>query len=115
MDRCFYCKGTMENSYTSYMADLDGHYVIIKNVPCHKCKQCGEVSYSGETVARIEEIIEDYPHDYPFPSCLIFGCTVKNRVLHIVVGIGDSKLWLITAYEPDKEEWSKDCRTRRER
>ena len=58
MDRCFYCKGTMENSYTSYMADLDGHYVIIKNVPCHKCKQCGEVSYSGETVARFEEINE---------------------------------------------------------
>ena len=48
----------MENSYTSYMADLDGHYVIIKNVPCHKCKQCGEVSFSGETAARIEEIIE---------------------------------------------------------
>ena len=58
MDRCFYCKGTMENAFTSYMADLDGHYVIIKNVPCHKCKQCGEVSFSGETVAKIEEIIE---------------------------------------------------------
>ena len=58
MDRCFYCKGTMEDSFTSYMADLDGHYVIIKNVPCHKCRQCGEVSFSGETVSRIEEIIE---------------------------------------------------------
>ena len=58
LDRCFYCKGTMENAITSYMADLNGHYVIIKNVPCHKCKQCGEVSFSGETVSRIEEIIE---------------------------------------------------------
>ena len=58
MDRCFYFKGTMENAFTSYMADLDGHFVIIKNVPCHKCKQCGEVSFSGETVAKIEEIIE---------------------------------------------------------
>ena len=58
MDRCFYCKGTMENAFTGYMADLDGHYVIVKNVPCHKCKQCGEVSFSGETVAKIEEIIE---------------------------------------------------------
>ena len=58
MDRCFYCQGTMENSYTSYMADLEGQYVIIKNVPCHKWKQCSEVSYSSETVARIEEIIK---------------------------------------------------------
>ena len=91
----------------------------------------GNIEVTGHMLKRLEqrhisftevkevimqgEIIEDYPHDYPFPSCLIFGCTVKNRVLHIVVGIGDSKLWLITAYEPDKEEWSKDCRTRRER
>ena len=48
----------MEDAFTSYMADLDGHFLIIKNVPCHKCKQCGEVSFGGETVAKIERIIE---------------------------------------------------------
>ena len=57
MDRCFYCKGTMEEDFTNYMADLDGQFVIIKHVPCHKCRQCGEVSFSGQTVTRIEEII----------------------------------------------------------
>ena len=25
------------------------------------------------------EIIEDYPNDYPFPSCLIFGHTIQGR------------------------------------
>ena len=25
--------------------------------------------------------------DYPFPSCLVFGCTVQNRKLHIVCSI----------------------------
>jgi hypothetical protein len=39
------------------MIDLDGHFIIIKNVPCHKCSQCGEVSYTGATVAKIEEIL----------------------------------------------------------
>lgn len=58
MDKCFFCKSDMENGYSNYMADLNGHFIIIKNVPCHKCKQCGEVSFSGETVLRIEEIIE---------------------------------------------------------
>ena len=58
MDKCFYCKGIMKNDYNNYMVDLDGHFIIIKNVPCHKCSQCGEVSYSGEVVARIEEIVE---------------------------------------------------------
>jgi len=57
MDKCFYCKGLLENSTTNYMADLGDRFVIIRNVPCHKCKQCGEVSFSGTTVARIESII----------------------------------------------------------
>lgn len=59
MQTCFFCKGDMKNSTTNYMADLDGHFFIIKNVPCHKCRQCGEISFSGKTVTRIEEIIED--------------------------------------------------------
>lgn len=57
MEKCFFCKGTMQDDFTNYMADLNGHFIIIKNVPCHKCTQCGEVSYSGETVSKIEEII----------------------------------------------------------
>lgn len=32
-------------------------------------------------------IIEDYPSDYPFPSCLVLGCTLQNRTLHIVCSI----------------------------
>ena len=59
METCFFCICTIENSFTNYMVDLDGHFVIIKNVPCHKCRQCGEISFSGKTVTRIEEIIED--------------------------------------------------------
>ena len=54
---CFYCKGTMNPDTTTYMEDLGTCIVIIKNVPCNKCAQCGEVSYSGVTVKRIEEIV----------------------------------------------------------
>ena len=59
------------------------------------------------------EIIEDYPEDYPYPSCLIFGYTVHNRVLHVVVGMSEDKLWLITAYQPNPEQWSEDFRVRK--
>jgi YgiT-type zinc finger domain-containing protein len=47
----------MVEGFNNYMIDLDGHFIIIKNVPCHKCSQCGEVSYSGEVVEKIEKII----------------------------------------------------------
>ena len=58
MEKCFLCKGDMLEDTCNYMADLNGHFIIIKNVPCHKCSQCGEVSYSGQTLAKIEEIID---------------------------------------------------------
>ena len=57
MRKCFYCKGNMVDGFSNYMVDLDGRFIIIRNVPCHKCSQCGEVSYSGEVVARLGEMV----------------------------------------------------------
>ena len=61
------------------------------------------------------EIIEEYPDDYPYPSCLVLGYTIKNRVLHVVVGISDTRIWLITAYEPSIEQWNNDFKVRKDR
>lgn len=73
------------------------------------------ISYKETKEAIINgEIIEEYPDDYPFPSCLILGVTVGGKVLHVVAGIGNGRLWLITVYEPDKARWSSDFKTRKE-
>lgn len=59
------------------------------------------------------KIIEEYPDDYPHPSCLILGITLRKRVLHIVVGITDTRIWIITVYEPTTDRWNKDFTERR--
>ena len=59
------------------------------------------------------EIIEDYPKDFPYHSCLIIGKTDKDKILHLVCAIGDDKLWIVTAYEPSTTEWEADFRVRR--
>ncbi|WP_366923740.1 DUF4258 domain-containing protein [Metallumcola ferriviriculae] len=59
------------------------------------------------------EIIEQYFDDYPYTSCLILGCTDKGRCIHTVCALGQDKVWMITTYFPDKEEWHDDFRTRR--
>ena len=70
----------------------------------------------GIELARVKqaimhgEIIEDYPEDYPYPSCLILGMAER---LHVCAGVGDGCLWLITAYEPDPAKWETDLRTRK--
>lgn len=50
------------------------------------------------------EIIEDYPDDYPNPSCLIFGYNVNGHILHIVAGCDNINIYIITAYYPDTKK-----------
>lgn len=55
------------------------------------------------------EVIEDYPTDYPYPSCLLL-----SNGLHVVCSIGEEKLFVITAYRPSSGKWEADERTRKE-
>lgn len=54
---CFYCKGDLQPGTTTYMTELNGCYIIIKNVPCNKCMQCGEEYLNGITLQKIEVIL----------------------------------------------------------
>jgi len=61
------------------------------------------------------EIIEDYPDDRPYPSCLIYGQTFSSDPVHSVWAFNDENQWavLITLYRPDPERWI-NFRERRE-
>ncbi|MCD7736976.1 MAG: DUF4258 domain-containing protein [Lachnospiraceae bacterium] len=61
------------------------------------------------------EIIEEYPDDYPNPSCLIFGYAVDNRILHIVAGCDNLNIYIITVYFPDAKKFMDDLKTRKKR
>ncbi|KNZ41286.1 type II toxin-antitoxin system MqsA family antitoxin [Acetobacterium bakii] len=55
---CFFCQDDMVDGTTTYMADLENCVVIIKNVPCHRCSQCGVESFSADIAQKIEEIFD---------------------------------------------------------
>lgn len=61
------------------------------------------------------ELVEDYPDDLPYPSCLILGYRGPDRALHVVCApdTAGEELWLITAYVPDTNKWLDDLKTRR--
>lgn len=61
------------------------------------------------------KIIEYYYDDYPYPSCLILGYTIENKILHIVCGINNEVVNIITAYYPDDSKWEDDMKTRRKK
>jgi hypothetical protein len=62
------------------------------------------------------EVIEDYPGDKPFPSCLVHGETFRGEPVHSVWAYNQENRWavLITVYRPDPERWI-DWRTRSSR
>ena len=62
------------------------------------------------------EIIEEYPTDKPYPSCLIYGDSFSGEPIHSVWAYNPETDWavLVTVYRPDPQRW-KDWRTRRKR
>ena len=63
------------------------------------------------------EIIEEYEDDVPYSSCLISGQTPAGRPLHVVCAPvpEESRLIIITAYQPDPMRWEQDWRRRKPR
>ena len=59
------------------------------------------------------EIIEQYSTDYPLPSCLVLGLSIRKKYLHVVCAIKQNAILIITAYLPDPEKWESDLKTRR--
>ena len=53
------------------------------------------------------EIIEDYPTDKPYPSCLVLGRTFGGDPVHSVWAFNEETGWavLITVYRPDPKRW----------
>ena len=65
-------------------------------------------------VIKEGQVIEDYPEDTPYPSCLIFK-KVDERPIHVVVAFDseDDFAYIITVYEPSLDEFESDFKTRR--
>ena len=55
---CFYCKGNIIPSTTVYTAQIGNAIIVIKNVPCEECDQCGEIEISHEVMMNINRIIK---------------------------------------------------------
>jgi len=56
--RCPKCGAKAEKGVTTSVTDLGGCLIIIRNVPCYKCKECDETIYTADVVQRLESIIQ---------------------------------------------------------
>ena len=58
-------------------------------------------------IVNFGEVIQDYPNDKPFPSCLLLGY-ISHRPIHLVIGVNKNTCVIITAYEPDPQLWDEN-------
>lgn len=56
---CFLCKcNTVRQSTTTHVVNYKGSIIVIKNVPCEECEQCGEIFYTDDVAQRPEELVK---------------------------------------------------------
>lgn len=55
---CFYCKGSMREATTTHVVDLKECLIIIRNVPCMECEQCGEKAYTDDVARKLDKIVK---------------------------------------------------------
>ena len=62
----------------------------------------GEVGEAMES----PELLEEYPDDRPYPSCLLLGFTRAGRPLHLVAAFGEAghTIVAVTVYHPDPDQ-----------
>lgn len=42
---------------TTFTVEYKGCIIVIRNVPCFECQMCGEITFSDDVSAKLEEIV----------------------------------------------------------
>jgi len=83
----------------------------------HATQRMFQRGISVDDVRQVVEggnVVEDYPDDQPYPSCLLLGWC-QARPIHVVCAHnrGEREIIIVTVYEPDPEKWDSTFTRRR--
>lgn len=100
---------TMDKDRIAKLADRDS-FIISQ----HARIRMFERNISTDDLIRViksGDIIESYPDDDPCPSLLMLDF-IEGQPHHVVLGMCEDHLRVITVYNPDEDQWI-DARKRR--
>ena len=89
--------------------------IVISEHAKNRCRERNIKQKDIKCCVMSGEIVEQYPDDFPFPSCLIFGYASDNRIIHVVISDEGESGRIITAYIPNTTKFETDLKTRKER
>lgn len=87
----------MEKSRTTYFTQLKDCDVIIKNVPCLKCGQCGDVVFRASVVEKIVDILDNLEKITSKISIiqLLESRIIFNLFRNRISSITNIKFWIV--------------------
>lgn len=88
--------------------------IIISAHALERCRQRGIKQKDIRNCIFSGEVIEQYPEDFPFPSCLVYGYAIDHRVIHVVISDEGTGSRIVTAYIPNTDKFEDDLKTRKE-
>lgn len=109
-----FCYNSVMVAIEKFRSYYDSDDVFMTNHAAERCRESGILAKDIKSAVMTGEIIEDYPNDFPFPSCLICGTTIDEKKLHVCVCDCGNSCKVITAYVPSAEKWGSDFKTRKE-
>lgn len=86
--------------------------ILLTKHASHRLEERGITFLQIRQAIANGDVIEDYPTDSPNPSVLILG-NADNNPVHVVVGISNDNIQIITAYYPTLAVWESDMKTRK--
>ena len=91
------------------------HRVFMSDHASDRCTQRDISQKDVRACVMSGEIIEQYPGDFPWPSCLIHGYDTSQRIIHVIASDNGAYSKIITAYVPDTIIFEDDLKTRRKK
>ena len=56
--KCMECGGRYAETTRTHVVDMKSYIIIIRNVPCLECVQCGDAIYTDAVATRLDEIVQ---------------------------------------------------------
>lgn len=58
IDRCFFCKGRVEQRSVQHVHQWGEKVFIFKNVPAEVCSQCGEIYFAPQELEKMDKVVQ---------------------------------------------------------
>ena len=58
-ERCTFCKGTLHEGKTEFIAQVGDENIVIRDVPALICDRCDEAYYTVEVSRKIDVVMRD--------------------------------------------------------